>query len=722
MICPILNLLTGNTMRKSSVLYILAIVLLSVLVRADEYRDAIVRDWKRQELDRGHKSLSCDSLADLTARARKFYDWAENEEWCPNELLTELNRQMGLAKTDKSTSPELVSQKYLDLRTAMRNVALANPEVTGQPIVFLKKERFVCQMLHEHMSYYYQVCGMNGGGVFLLSRPGKSFQTESLTEGRFPKGVFQTLSLSCDAKEIYFAFADFSKVQPDDMPRGDAKTLATQPFYSNFETEYMQQDEGKFHLYKMKLADRTVTRLTKGHDDDFDPVEMPDGSLVFVSTRRGGFGRCHGGWEPLRVHTLHRLDTDGKITCLSWHETNEWNPTVTHDGRILYTRWDYVDRDASKHHGLWTTNPNGTAAAVLFGNYTYDVNACYQAKAIPGSQKIMLIGGAHHLDIGGPILILDPLKIHYDPVKSEDDLSCIENVTPEVNLPEIPSHHKSCKHYYHSPWPLSEEVWLTAYSHDPLGGLLASSTRCGKLRLYYRDAFGNLELLYEDDTPFSSMFPIPVAVRKKPSVIPSALPDHAPDFGTFMLSNVNESLVPLPKDRPIKELRIFQLLPKGPGHRGHVPPIGHPFAGNARLLLGTVPVEKDGSAYFKVPARLPVYFQAVDEQGKAVQSMRSLVYLQPGENRGCIGCHEQALTVQANSDGRSLAATRGPSEITPGPRHTNPFSYPLFVQPILDRNCVSCHSGKQNGIRPPLTGTPQPPYSQSYIQLKPWLR
>lgn len=692
----------------------------------DEYREAVIRDWTRQERHAGRDLHSNEALSSLIVRAEALLEWARKQPWTPETLLDVLRQKTDETRreTDGESNDAKRRQRYLELRSAIRDVVLAHPDVRGQPLVFVTGQRFTCQMLHEYMSYYYQKSGMNGGGIYLLKKPGESFETESLTGGRFPKGVFSTLSLSYDAGSIYFAFADFSKVQPDGMPKIGSNTMARQGFDPTFAPEYMKQEEGKFHLFKMSLQDRSLTQLTAGPDDDFDPVELPDGRLVFLSTRRGGFGRCHGAWEPLQIHTLHWLDGDGSVHCLSWHETNEWHPAVMNDGRILYTRWDYVDRSASQHHGLWTTNPDGTAAAVLFGNYTYDPNACYQAKAVPGTNKILFVGGAHHLNVGGPLVMLDPSKVRYDPETGRDSLAAMEVLTPEVDLPEVAADlSRICKQYYHSPWPLSENVWLTAFSHEPLGGYLNRTETCGKLGLYYRDRLGNLELLYEDPGEDSCMHPIPVTVREKPRAVPSVLPEEpGEDVGTFVLSDVYESLVPFPGGRSIKELRIFQLLPKGPDHRAHFPPVGHPYAGNARLLLGTVPVEADGSAYFKVPARLPVYFQAVDDRGKAVQSMRSIVYLQPGENRGCIGCHEQTRTVQTNVGTRNTAVRRPPSEIKPGPNFTRPFSYPLFVQPVLDRNCVSCHSGRENGVEPPLTGRAEPPFTQSYQRLKPFVR
>lgn len=713
-------------------------VLLSVQAEAfaeksaqGRYRDAVARDWAKQERDQGREIASLEALDALETRARIACERLEEEDWVEKDAIDALRAKLDEARAfldaNEEGEPELVAAltRYLELRGRLREILLSNPGVSGQPLVFLKEERFVWQMLHEYLSYYYDACGMRGGGVFLLKEPGKSFETEELTRGLFPRGVFQTLSLSYDAKTAYFSFADFSETQTEDQPKTNVDALMARPYMPDFDSNFKKDSRSKFHLYKMTLDDRKLERLTDGCDDDFDPVEAPDGSLIFVSTRRGGYGRCHGSYEPLNVHTLHRLNVDKTVDCLSWHETNEWQPTLLPDGRVLYTRWDYVDRDAARHHGLWTTNPDGTNSAVYFGNYTYDVNACYQAKAVPGSNKTIFVGGAHHLDVGGTLLAFDPSKMRYDPETGRDDLASIEFLTPDVPLPEVDDDpQRTCDRYYFSPFPLSEDAWIVSYSREPLGGYLADSRKSGKLGIYYGDRFGNLELLYENqENEESCLYPTPLASRPVPRVVPSSLDREDEPTGTFVLSNVYESLMPFPKDRKIKELRVVQLLPKGPDYQADLPPTGRPFAANARMLLGTAPVEEDGSAHFRAPARVPLYFQAIDENGAAVQSMRSVVYLQPGENRGCVGCHEQAQTTLTNDPARrSLAALREPSEITPGDPETKPFSFRRFVQPVLDARCVRCHDGSDDAPTPSLEDEVEDSFTRAYNQLVSYAR
>ena len=425
------------------------------------------------------------------------------------------------------------------------------------------------------------------------------------------------------------------------------------------------------------------------------------------------------------------MNADGtSIRTLSWHETNEWHPAVLNDGRIIYSRWDYVDRSAANFHGLWTSNLDGSDPAVLFGNYTLRINACFQPRAVPGSDKILFIAGAHHADVGGSLVMLDPRRIGLEPASGEDSFAAIQALTPEVTYPEANGWPTS---YFHSPWPLAENYWLVAFSFDPLPGMSSGETRDTRTGLYYFDRFGNLELLYRD-AEASCMYPIPLAPRPVPphraGLAEEALPDRAADGltyglsdeGEFLLTDVHQSFLPLPAERKVEQLRIFQVLPKTHTHVANQPRLGYANAESARMLLGTVPVEADGSAYFRAPARKPLYFQAVDDRGHAVQTMRSVTYLQPGERRGCVGCHERPGTAPPNRP--PLAASRPPSAIAAGPAGTLPLSFPLLVQPVLDCHCVRCHDGQSGPGKSPLalTALVQGEFTQSYRNLKPFVR
>lgn len=607
--------------------------------------------------------------------------------------LESLQREAAAAVT-----PEAQLQLYRRVRWAVRNMALCAPDVADKPLVFLSRRRFVCQMLHEYLGYYYDYGDVAGGGVRVLEQPGRSFKTRDLIANRLPRGNYSTLALSFDARTAYFAFAERAPAKPD--------------FYS--------PNRRCFHVFAVATDGSDLRRLTDGPDDDFDPCPLPDGGIAFMSSRRGGFGRCHNVWEPLPSCTLHRMDADGTaIQTLSWHETNEWHPWVLNDGRIVYTRWDYVDRSAANYHGLWISNPDGSNPVSLFGNYTTRINACYQPRAIPNSQCIVFVAGAHHADVGGSLVLLDPRKIALDPGTGEDDLRAIERLTPEVCFAEADGWPKS---YFHAPWPLSEQRYLVGFSFDPLPGMSSGESRDTQTGLYYFDRWGNLELLYRDPEA-SAMYPVPLTPRPVPPRLPSALDRGLGEEGEFLVQNVRQSLMPLPADRPARTLRVYQVLPKTPPHIANQPRLGHANAESARALLGSVPVQADGSVQFRAPARKPLYFQLVDEAGRAIQTMRSITYLQPGERRGCVGCHEPRATTAATAR-PPLASLYPPARLEPGPEGSLPFSYPLLVQPVLDRACVRCHDGTSGPGKSALdlTGESAGTFSRSYLNLKPFLR
>jgi len=668
---------------------------------SDEFKRTIEADWARQEKRLDRSVSSPQAVRAVLRAADRLHADLTDMPGAPDfpkqsAALTEL--RLRVARIDHLGEAQRI-KLYQDIRWEARGLALANPLIAGKRIVFMQRKRFVCQMLHEYLGYYYDYEDISGGGIYGLERPGFSFATRDLSGDRLGQGNFTTLALSYDAETIYFAFARRAADKPN----------------------YYSPDRRCFHIFAMDADGSDVRQLTHGNDDDFDPCPLPDGGIAFMSSARGGFTRCNNPWEPLPAHTLHRLDSSlTQRRTLSFHETSEWHPSVLHDGRIVYIRWDYVDRSAANFHGLWIANPDGSAPMALFGNYTMRINACYQPRAIPNSHKLIFLAGAHHADVGGSLVLLDPQRIALDPDTGQDSLAAIEVLTPEVCFPEAPGWPDS---YFHSPWPLSEDYYLVSFSFDPLPGMGPQVKKDTETGLYYFDRFGNMELLYRQQG-ISSMYPIPLEARPMPPIVPGTLDEDLGDEGEFLLNNVRASHFPLPGNRQIVALRVFQVLPKSRTHVANEPRIGHANAESARMLLGTVPVESDGSAYFRAPARKPLYFQAVDETGRAVQSMRSVTYLQPGERRGCVGCHEHRQQISGAHNARALAMRRAPSRIKPGPPGTRPFSFPQLVQTLLDRHCVHCHDGSTGPDKSPiaLTSEPAGSFTRSYESLKPFVK
>jgi len=687
-------------------------------------RAAVLADWDLQEQRLGRSPHSPEAIRAAARRAALLLHDLRGLPAIGDLAVerAEFERLRAHAENSGGLDEPSRLDLYRRIRSLAREVALRNPLVTSRPLLFMERRRAVGYMLYEYLGWYY-AHGNNpdngarnpqvptpvpGGGIHVLEQPGRTLRTRPVIPGPEWRGHFVTLALSFDARTIYFAFADPAGRDPYARPG-----YAREPGQAGVKYN-------TFHLWAMNADGSHLRQITDGPYDDFDPCPLPDGGLAFQSTRRGCKLRCGGG-SPEHAYTLHRMDADGgNLRTLSFHETHEWHPSVLNDGRLVYTRWDYVDRNAAKFHGLWTCNPDGTNPANFFGNYTTRPWACYQAKAIPGSDRVLFVAGGHHANVGGTLVLFEPSSAGLDPETGEDRFEALEWLTPEVCFPEAQGWPKS---YFYSPWPLAENYYLVAFSHEPLSGGYTGRPRESETGLYYFDRFGNLELLYRRPG-ISAVYPIPLAPRPKPPVASSHIPPSSGAEGEFLLSDVYRSLLPLPAGRRIDHLRVFQLLPKSRTDSANDPRIGHPPESNARLLLGTVPVEQDGSAYFRGPARKPLYFQAVDESGRAVQGMRTIVYLQPGERRSCTGCHEPPGAAPASRP--VIAFRRSASSLRPGPDGSHPFGYPRLIQPLLDRHCVRCHDGSTGPDKSALalTGGPasESPFSVSYENLKSFLR
>ena len=289
-----------------------------------------------------------------------------------------------------------------------------------------------------------------------------------------------------------------------------------------------------------------------------------------------------------------------------------------------------------------------------------------------------------------------------------------ESLTPEVGFREP----RLAQCYFHSPWPLSENYFLIAFSDGPLPGLgpqITAETPMGFTTSTALATWSCSTAKRASLARIPSRWP-PVPCPALPRVCDSQLAGE----GEFVLVNGLESHAAAQRSPDPDDSRLAALS-RPRDAAANRPRIGYANAEFARALLGTVPVEADGSAYFRAPADKPLYFQAVDENGRAVQTMRSVVYLRPGERRSCVGCHEPRASTPPPQP--PLALHRGPSSIEPGPDGARPFSFPRLVQPVLDRYCVRCHDAQGEGKHSPdLRGRPAGQFTTSYVQLEPYVR
>lgn len=622
-----------------------------------------------------HLARSAELLDDLS----ESLDAADLEKW--ESDLNALQEESALLDGSDAVAAQKV---YARVRGLKRKIAFANPLTDFGELLFVK--RVPTSYSHLVMQYF-GWRARKGGGIFLLEEPGRSLQCRDLFEGRLANGSVLEPRLSFDAKKLVFSFVD----------------LAADKKYDPYKVHFTDTDDGFYHVWTANTDGSALTQITDGSFDDITPNWLPDGKIVFSSTRRRGYARCFwwGFGERWHVYTIHTMNADGSgIKTLSWHDTNEWFPEISHDGQIVYARWDYIDRDAVTHQNLWVMRPDGTNPRALWGNATEKPHCTFQAKPIPDSGKYVFTASAHHSITGGPVTLLDA-SVGADGVES------LEPVTPEIPFPEAES--RNIPEYYDSPRPLSEKYFLVSYSPWPLRWEGEAPNREEALGIYLLDVFGNRELIYRDPA-IGATNPTPLVARPTPPLLPSQLPADAPDWGEMSVTDVYQGLGSDIERGTIKALRVVQLFPKVTRDADD-PLIGAAREENGRAILGVVPVESDGSAFFRVPARKPFYLQALDENGFAYQTMRSLTYLQPGEKISCVGCHESrdssAYSVPehfAADAARPLAQRRAPSTIEPGPFEGRPFSYAETIQPILDAKCVSCHCAKKKDGGIDLTG------------------
>ncbi len=613
------------------------------------------------------------------------------------------------AEKTEVSNIEKRKQLFASATALRKQISLKNPLLNFTDILFIK--RHYCpepEKQGNHMcDQFFGFHGQPGGGLFVL----KNAFTDKpelidvlagvpVEQGQYKGTVldstwaFLAPELSYDGKEILFCATD-----------------AKQPRHT-----YEWTAENCYHIFKAAFDPVTgkashLVQLTEGPYNDIDPCYLPNGRIIFISERRGGFGRCHG--RPVPCYTLHSMNADGTdIVMLSPHETNEWQPDIDHNGMVIYTRWDYVDRGFNQAHHPWITTPDGRDPRVLQGNYDVVQKDRPHFEAdihpVPGSNKLTATATGHHAQAYGSLILIDPS------VPDSNQPGQVKRITPdqmymesELRIHTDPTNYATC-------WPLSEDFYLCVY--DPFSR--ASAGLDNNFGIYLLDVFGNRTLLYRDPE-ISCRDAFPIRPRTRQTIVPHLTavgkplaegekfvpidPATLSKTSTVGLINVYDSMFPFPKKEDgsqtsIKKLRIVQLLPKTNPY-AHNPAIGYGDQKGARKILGTVPVESDGSAFFNLPVNVPVYFQALDENNVAVETMRSATYVHHGEQLTCQGCHENRHSGMSNRPSGVPTAMRRPaSNIAPDPEGTNPFNYVKLIQPVLDRKCVSCHSGSATDL------------------------
>ena len=393
--------------------------------------------------------------------------------------------------------------------------------------------------------------------------------------------------------------------------------------------------------------------------DDYEPTWLPDDSIVFCSTRAKRYVGC---WMT-HVGTLYKRLPDGTIRELSCNVEQDNTPWVLSNGQIAYMRWEYVDRSQVDYHHLWTMNQDGTRQQILYGNQKPGV-VILAPKSVPDSNKIVCTYSPGHgtTEHYGPIALIDPV---YGP----DDPRGLEMISRNNN--------------HSDPWAFDETKFMTA----------------SRTQIKLLDERGRETTLYQlpqelIDQGFYVGEPRPLAPRAREPIAPDAT-DPTKEEGTIALLNVyiGRKMQDV-KPGTIKELLIYETLPKPIHYTGGTEMMSIYGTFTLERLLGRVPVSEDGSAYFRVPANRPIFFLAMDAEGRCVKRMHSFTSVMPGENLSCVGCHEERVETAASDEKNRLMEMmkNPPVEIEPIEGVPDVFSFTRDIQPILDKHCLECHN------------------------------
>ena len=456
----------------------------------------------------------------------------------------------------------------------------------------------------------------------------------------------------------------------------------------------------QYHLYELDLGDAganpkseirnpKLKQLTSGPFDDIEAAYLPDGGIVFVSSRCKRWVNC---WLT-QVAVLHRCDGDGSnLRALSSNNEHDNTPWPLPDGRILYTRWEYVDRSQVHFHHLWAANPDGTAQMTWFGNLHPGITMI-DAKPIAGTDKIVASFSPGHgqREHDGVITVVDPRG-------GPDAKEFARSISKGA--------------HFRDPWAFSEDCFLAA-SRGSLVVMDGSGRTEEILKLPAEDLAAKLEC-HE---------PRPIAPRPRELVLqPRTKPEEA--NGRLLLADVNHGRnMTGVKAGDIKKLLILETLPMPVHYTGGMEPISYGGTFTLERILGTVPVEPDGSAYFEVPAMRSVFFVALDENDMAVKRMQSFTSVQPGEMMSCVGCHEHRSQTPRADFHTTLAVRKPAAKIEPICDVPEVFDFPRDVQPVLNALCNDCHGYEKTARGGPragrllLTGDRGPIYSHSYYML-----
>ncbi|MFA6563153.1 MAG: hypothetical protein WCV00_14680 [Verrucomicrobiia bacterium] len=558
--------------------------------------------------------------------------------------------------------------------------------------------------------YVYHVEGYRpGGGLYLFTPDENGGKLKCIFDAG--EGMITTADLSYDGREIVFA-----------LRRGGH--VASSPVSHIEDISRYPDEASNYHLFRMNIDGTGLVQLTHGTHNNLDPCWLPDGGIGFISDRKPAYAYCWVTTSPV----LYRMERDGsKQKRLSANYLMDFTPSVLNNGRLIYTRWEYVDKAACPIQSLWTINPDGTGLAGFYGNRVLNPGTFMDAQPVPGTRRIIATATNHNGPCRGGI-------VEIDPAKGANAREAVRNLTPEI---DIYAHKIGGGPYgngmlncgihgaYEKPFAIDENRFLVSK-----GGVVQ-----------IRDFDANAASLLRPQDGMGFYSPQPVRRQTPPPILRGLFMDHdvqlpedgsvSGNWATVFMQDVYNGLEPHVKRGEIKKIAVVQEVeksthspfnnkrPDGPGMRA-VPCFGFQFplvscgaTYAPKKVWGMADVAEDGSAAFRVPSEVPIYFLALDGEGRAVQRMRTFTHLMPGEVQGCVGCHADRNSLTPRADTAMLKRV-APQELRRPAWGVKGFSYTEVVQGVFDRHCTACHNEREQPGKVDLTGDMTDFFNVSY--------
>ena len=472
----------------------------------------------------------------------------------------------------------------------------------------------------------------------------------------------------------------------------------------------------RWQIWEIGVDGRGLRQVTRGESpsvDNYDACHLPDGRIIFDSTRCFHGVPCVGGNNTVANLCIMNADGSG-VRQLCFDQDHDWCPTVLNNGRVLYSRWEYSDAPHYFTRLLFHMNPDGSGQMEYYGSNSPWPNSFFYARPVPGhpTKVVAVISGHHGVPRMGELLLFDPALGRQQADGAVQRIPGYgQKVEPVIGDGIV---NKSWPRFLH-PYPLSEKHFLVSCqpAPDALWGI------------YLVDVFDNMTLICQQPG-YAMLEPVPLRKTRRPPIVPDRI-DPTRRTAVVSLSDIyfGKGLADVPRGT-VKKLRIYEqhyAYPKMGGHGA----VGIDGPWDVKRILGTVPVESDGSASFRVPANTPLAVQPLDQQGRALQVMRSWFTAMPGEIISCVGCHESQNSSPPARP--TLAMKRGPSKVAPWYGPSRGFAFKREIQPVLDRYCIGCHDGKHEDRpnfsvdgNPVQVGKKGHRFTPSYVALHPYVR